>query len=424
MQDHARAVSFFNDQLASEGAESGGGGGGKAPRCTYTAQQAVEEAQSALTEIARLQRRHLLARKTQRALDAASAEFCEYLRCCAMPGCNTVDTCTDIEVLVFLQAHYLKQHSGRKSDNVAPSTLDSAVSRLVRLFNSYGRTGKWYCPPGCQQPVGNPASSQRIEDFKRMYARMCKDDGYEEVSAVPLTEADFRAMIDCLDQRVQELVQLQSATALSHLHDILLLERDAAAFTVLWESWRRGQDILQLAWSGMYATVHGKLVPLVQYWQQNLLTLPMPDRVLAVPGKTKVEQTCRALSWSFLPQQQTRYCAIARLRRLFGVATAAKLPDFAEGWVFTATGRSAGQELQADALAKRLSDLQLKIAAHGPAVHVAAGHQRMYTLHSFRRGRLQMANAQGLPAECMMLKAGIKTFDILMRYLDEGRHLG
>ena len=107
-------------------------------------------------------------------------------------------------------------------------------------------------------------------------------------------------MIDSVDQRIQELVKLQAATALSHLHDIYILERDAAAFTVLWESWRRGQDILQLAWSGLYATVQGKLVPLAQHWQQNLSSLPMPDKVLAVPGQTKTEKTCRALSWTLM----------------------------------------------------------------------------------------------------------------------------
>ena len=181
---------------------------------------------------------------------------------------------------------------------------------------------------------------------------------------------------------------------------------------------------MQLAWCGLYATAQGKLVPLVQHWQQNVLTLPMPERLLAVPGKTKTEQTCRAQSWSFLPQAQSRYCAIARLRRLFGVATAAKIPNFAEGWVFTVTGKGVDQVLQADALAKRLYDLQTRMAAAGLALGRAAGKQRHYTLHSFRRGRLQLANAQGMTADSMMLKAGIKSFDILMRYIDEGRHLG
>lgn len=83
--------------------------------------------------------------------------------------------------------------------------------------------------------MGNPASSQCVDNLRQKYARICKDDGYKEISNVRLSEADFQAMISCLDQRVLELGQLQAATTISRMQDVYQLERGtgAAAFTVL-----------------------------------------------------------------------------------------------------------------------------------------------------------------------------------------------
>ena len=47
---------------------------------------------------------------------------------------------------------------------------------------------------------------------------------------------------------------------------------------------------------------------------------------------------------------------------------------------------------------------------------------QQYTLHSFRRGRLQHEKAQGVPHAQLMRLSGIKSMDTWMRYLDKGRH--
>lgn len=60
------------------------------------------------------------------------------------------------------------------------------------------------------------------------------------------------------------------------------------------------------------------------------------------------------------------------------------------------------------------------LKAHGV---VPPNGVRQYTLHSFRRGRLQHEEDNGWTHSELMRLSGIKTIETLMRYLDRGRHL-
>jgi hypothetical protein len=77
---------------------------------------------------------HHLSARTQRGLANFNQEFATFLATSTKPGGDTWQTCTDVDVLVFLQRHYLPNHAGQKGGSVAPSTLQKAVALLSRLF--------------------------------------------------------------------------------------------------------------------------------------------------------------------------------------------------------------------------------------------------------------------------------------------------
>jgi hypothetical protein len=175
----------------------------------YTPAQSAAESRAVLEALASEQRRLLFCQRTQAKLDATAAEFSEYLERAAPPGFCTWETCTDVQVVVFLHAHYLPRHVGHSRSLVAPSTLNGTVSSLSRAFIARNRTGPWEVQPrgGIR---GNPTDSQLVKDFKVTYARGAQLDGFYECSAVPLSETAFRVIMQALDQEICAEEQMQT----------------------------------------------------------------------------------------------------------------------------------------------------------------------------------------------------------------------
>ena len=96
---------------------------------------------------------------------ALVAEFTAYLREFGADGRNSLESCTDVEVLVFLEGHYRVAHEGREWDEVAGSTLGKAVTQLRHAFVERGRDGPWACAEGGCVPTGNPANSIRVTSY-------------------------------------------------------------------------------------------------------------------------------------------------------------------------------------------------------------------------------------------------------------------
>ena len=113
-----------------------------------SAAECAAKTQRALAEIGARSRNHLFCGSQQRALDSIVSEFEVYVAELNCPGRDTWATCTYIEVLVFLQAHYLPSHRGNVDGNVVLSTLRKAISRLKRAFTMRGRVGAWQELPG------------------------------------------------------------------------------------------------------------------------------------------------------------------------------------------------------------------------------------------------------------------------------------
>jgi hypothetical protein len=409
MQGYQQAVHHLNHELGLAAKRKTA-----PPPTKYSAEQSAAEEQAALTTLAADQRDFLLADRYQAGLDSVHAEFSTYLRYAAPPGHNSWDTCTDLQVLTFAKMHWLRHHQGKIRDEVAPATLDTMLAQLSRGFIARDRAGPWCgIPHGI--PVGNPVDSQRIRDFKRTFRKRATAEGYCEVSAVPLPEAAFQGLLDGIDREIAALLRMQSGTGQAHYYEWLILERDAAAFTVLWHCYHRGQDILRLVWSQVYSQLLPKQLACT-LWQ--ISTAAQPAVLYARPLVTKTEQTTTPETWQFkrLPSDQSRYCAVHRLQRLYCLTRLAGL-HVDDGHVFTGFCARNSGVMQPGALQDRL-----QAAAQRLPVHLQPT-DRNFTLHSFRRGHCQKAHADGVPYATIKLLAGMKDDATLRKYLDVGRHL-
>lgn len=304
-------------------------------------------------------------------------------------------------MLVFLERHYLPPHQGRRSEKIAPSTLAALISGLRRALTSHGRVGPWL-PAGPNGPVGNPADSQAVTDYQRLFAREAQLGGYHEVSAVPLSEAAFRALLSGLDQHLAGELQVQRSTG---RYDWKALLPFSAAFTVLWHSCRRDQDVLYLTWENLYTDLDNNGTSAFTTWSQDAHG-PTASKVYAVPTQNKTEQIVRPETWTFglLLPHEASYCAIQRLHTLFRVSRQAGVGSCQSGPVFQSYSARGCGVLSASALAGRLTNA-LALAPPGSLTSV-----RNYTLHSFRRGRLQCEAARRVAIEQLMCLAVSKVW--------------
>ena len=111
----------------------------------------------------------------------------------------------------------------------APPSLNCMFSQLSTAFTLIGRTGPW----DELGRSGNPINSPEITSYKKGYLAEMHEAGWEQGSAVPYTEADFRGLVDMLDAEAS-----QSPCWFQRV----LLDRDALAAAYLWGGGQRGKE--------------------------------------------------------------------------------------------------------------------------------------------------------------------------------------
>ena len=136
-------------------------------------------------------------------------------------------------MLVLLEAHYLQQHDGAYSGDVAPSTLARAVSSLTCAFAMRHRVGPWCADPALGVLQGNPCESINIADFQTAYRNAAQEAGQYEVSATPMTLHDFETLMRLLDDDI-DLEMSAIARSGGNVQHLVRLCRDAASFSTLW----------------------------------------------------------------------------------------------------------------------------------------------------------------------------------------------
>ena len=389
-----------------------------------SAAECAAETQRALAEIGARSRNHLFCGSQQRALDSIVSEFEVYVAELNCPGRDTWATCTYIEVLVFLQAHYLPSHRGSFDGNVVPSTLRKAISRLKRAFTMRGRVGAWQELPGGGVFVGNPCEHIDIEDYVTAYGNEADDADVHETSATPLTLEAYEQLMAALDSEIN-IEWARVVRGHGSAHKVITLQRDAAAFSTLWHSARRAADILQCKWDGIFTAAHEAVAPMwLSEMQRRCQGMEPHERaagaLLVVPSATKTEKRCRAATWE-LPSSgggSTDPCCPAR--QLFFLLAAV----WCSGWGTLGTGSVFSgycgrypEVIGSSALAARFADATERYDIK------PIGDVRGYTMHSFRRGRLQHEAARGKTHVELMRLGGITSVKTLMKYLDKGRHL-
>ena len=301
MQDYWDDVALLN-------CARGDGRGAAADKpCKRAASECELEAVDALARIAARQRKHLFCGRTQNALDAIVLEFEVYLAGLNKPGRDSWGTCSDVEVLVFLEAHYLQQHDGAYGGDVAPSTLARAVSSLTRAFAMRHRAGPWCADPALGVLQGNPCESINIADFQTAYSNAAQEAGQYEVSATPMTLHDFETLMRRLDDDI-DLEMSAIARGGGNVQHLVRLCRDAASFSTLWASARRGSDVLQLTWERLHTK---EFAQIVQQWLAQLRlrceVLPCGGDLLAIPISTKTGKGKRAGTWELQARSISRY---------------------------------------------------------------------------------------------------------------------
>ena len=411
MQGYADDLQLFNQ---CRGLEAAGEGSMSAlpPPAPYTAAERAAAARASLSQLALEQQQHLFHKRTQAALQSVVGLFSQYLQQHAVDGRNTWATATDIEVLLFAKDHWVTTHRVRNSSAPAASTLATMLSCLKRAFRARNRTRHW---DGTLQ--SNPVESLLVRDYQTLFALRNKSNGVMEKSAVPLLKSVYLALMDNLADQLHEAASQPSWCYRNY--DVLLLARDSAAFALLWHSARRGQDILNVEWPRIACDLDG--TPVGELWASSLEESPAPEKLYVLPTRTKTETTQRPQTWVIprLPPGEERYCAVDRLLQLFRLARAAGVKGFDQGSVFTGFSARTPGVLSASGLAQRLKRVLNRLPE---SLRLGAGG-REYTLHSFRRGRMQHEHGEGMPTTQLMELAGLRTFEVAQRYLDVGRHL-
>ena len=103
------------------------------------------------------------------------------------PGRGSWGTCSDVEVLVFLEAHYLHNMMAHTVATLRPAlwrgrSVRSCALALCCTVSGHGvRTLRWGCPHG------NPCESIDNADFQTAYSNVAQlRAGQYEVSATPM----------------------------------------------------------------------------------------------------------------------------------------------------------------------------------------------------------------------------------------------
>ena len=285
---------------------------------------------------------------------------------------------------------------------MASSTLQGFVSALSSCFDLQGRSRDW-----CDDTAtGNPVRADLVRRTLDNYRQLQISAGRRERSATPILPEDLRFMIQRMDQALIAALQDHKTTTSA------TLLRDMTFMLYLWNGGRRGQDALYVDWEDVHIRLADRsVVPVAELWSQTDPTAaPVLGPLVIVPSRTKTDQSRRPASQELRLNAEVELCAVRRLHSLYqwGVQQDRRAPT---GAVFVSV-RGSRSRLQSQAAGNRMH-----------ACLTQYGRYKGETMHSFRRGHIQAAQAADEPEATTMQRAGIVTLQTFRKYADSGRHL-
>ena len=299
----------------------------------------------------------------------------------------------------------VSQRVGRDGGEISASTLRQYVSALSSCFCKLGRDTPW----NELTRTGNPVLSQLVRSHVDMAARRQHANGHREQSAVPVPEHAIRALLCYIDHAAAAAAA--GGTPLERLR----LARDAAALALLWQSSRRGADLLRMRWD--HVGVQGSVCDVTQLWVSSTPGPPCGTTLLITLDEVKNDKRSRPATIVVAPESDERVtmCAVRRLHHLLRLQRV--LDGHESTHVFCSYQRvdPPRRPLTSSGFANQFASLIRAAQLSQPA--------GAYTVHGIRRGRIQHAHAQGATMQDLMRLAGIRTEGIVELYLDAGRHL-
>ena len=317
---------------------------------------------------------------------------------------NTLQTARPEELLVFMQSSFIREHAGSRLPGstelvASPQGVSCAFSHLSTLFESLGRRG----PYDALSRAGNPCDSAEIRRYKQGYGRDLWQAGYQETSAVPMSEALTRQLIQHIDTLVSQ--SSSSFEKLLHLRDGLLL-------LFAWYSAMRGKEGGELCLPDLHWADCSPYFP-----NGYLPGTPVPSEIWVYPThgtktnkRSRIHQDPAHVEASSDPLM----CFPSRLWSYLELSLASGHPisHFLFRPQTAVRGHFKESAYSSSSFGKMLQNHLSSIGKH-------TGE----TGHSFRRGTLQAtASKEGMLAAAV--QGRIKTPAILQRYLDPYRHLG
>ncbi|KXZ45432.1 hypothetical protein GPECTOR_54g172 [Gonium pectorale] len=344
-----------------------------------------------------------LAASTLRDQDSAAADLRDWLTSLG-EGVDLGNVGPEF-LLVYLEEEWLPSHPGRKRGRAGPKAVAGVLSSLSGWFERFGRAGPYQPATG----VGNPCNCQWVSDYRKGYRRGGMLEGYEEVSAVPLTPEKYKRLCVYLFQRYLGEPGVVAG---------LVLLRDLLCSQYMWQSTMRGHDTGKLGLADFCDPDRPGAV-------DTRLPLPPPwswpagrqYRLCVRERGTKTSRTRRADPVFLEPNPGRPELCFPRTLALYMWRSAQPgAPGCAvRSWLFrplTSDRRGFKEEpLSSSALGAR-------IRRHLRDADLYAGE----TSHSFRRGALQAAAAEGVGTAGLMGLGQIRSPAILARYLDPHRH--
>lgn len=317
------------------------------------------------------------------------AEFSAFLQLIQRAvDCNS---CTHEHVLVFLHAHYAKQHKGRKGNaRPSPTTLTNVAEMLGTAFVKMGRG------------QSNPARHPEIRNWLRSYFTSARDAGFVQCSAPPLSQRKFDRIFAVLDQQL---------IALLNPFKHACLVRDMALFAYLWATQCRVQDTTTLRVASVFVCGDERRPAFEDVMQRPL---SLQSSLVLVPASDKTHHYSRAPSRLLSVADASEALAIELLYRYFMARAWARIPF--SGPLFPA-GEPTATTFSPTPMSAALLNATLKRRL------TPIGLYDGETSYSFKRGSMQADAAAGKSHLEIALKSGVHTLKQQSKYLDAGRHL-
>lgn len=188
---------------------------------------------------------------------------------------------------------------------------------------------------------------------------------------------------------------------------ITMLERDAAFYSWLWATGRRGGETLVVRWEDIVTRASGTSV--LDAWAASNAV----ESLMITLDCTKTEHRTRPRTLYMHPSEgNPEHCGVRRLRRYQSWLDEVGHP--CTGAVFPNMAKAQGERtpLSIQAMENRLSSTMRQHNLYGGE-----------TVHGFRRGLMQDLEDAGWAHADILQHVGILTPEVGERYLDRGRHL-